>query len=327
MPFLPLDAPACAGAFQLVATIGPASVSLAPQLAAAGATAFRLNASHLDASGLSDALDRLRREIPQAPIVVDLQGAKMRLALASARAVNDRELVRFSAAPGPDVHVPHPELFEQARAGDVLSADDGRVRFEVERAGAGAIDARALNAGVLRPRKGVNLERHPVRLSGLTALDAQACSLAVRGGASALAFSFMLDGTEAAWLRHAAPGCGVVGKVERQEAVDHLDDIAASADAVWICRGDLGAQLGPATLARTVATLEPGRYRVPVLMAGQVLEHLTRHPEPTRSEVCHLFDLVARGFAGIVLSDETAIGDDPAHAVATAAGLLASFRS
>ncbi len=146
-------------------------------------------------------------------------------------------------------------------------------------------------------------------------------------GAAALAFSFMFDGTEAAWLRHAAPGCGVVGKVERQEALDSLDDIAASVDAVWICRGDLGAQLGPAALARGVAALDPVRVPVPVLMAGQVLEHLTRHAQPTRSEVCHLFDLVARGFAGIVLSDETAIGDDPVHAVATAADLLASFRS
>ena len=62
-------------------------------------------------------------------------------------------------------------------------------------------------------------------------------------------------------------------------------------------------------------------------MAGQVLEHLTRHGQPTRSEVCHLFDLTARGFAGIVLSDETAIGRDPVHAVAAAASLLASFRS
>jgi len=327
MPFLPLDAPARAGAFQLVATIGPASASLAPQLAAAGATAFRLNASHLDASGLSDALDRLARECPEAPIVVDLQGAKMRLALPCAREVSTGELVRFTPAPGGDVHVPHPELFEQGRAGDVLSADDGSVRFDVERACGGVIDARALNAGVLRPRAGVNLERHPVRLAGLTALDAQACRLAIDGGAAALAFSFMLDGTEAAWLRHAAPGCRVVGKVERREAVDHLHDIAGRVDAVWICRGDLGAQLGPAALARFVAALDPARVPVPVLMAGQVLEHLTRHEQPTRSEVCHLFDLVARGFAGIVLSDETAIGDDPVHAVATAAGLLASFRS
>ncbi len=327
MPFLPLDAPASAGAFQLVATIGPASTSLAPQLAAAGATAFRLNASHLDPSELSDALGQLTRDCPEAPVVVDLQGAKMRLALPCPREVGRNERVRFTPAPGGDVQVPHPELFEQARDGDVLSADDGRVRFDIERAGAGVVEARALNAGVLRPRTGVNLERHPVRLAGLTAVDAQACRLAVHGGAAALAFSFMLDGTEAAWLRQAAPGCRVVGKVERQEALDHLDDIAARVDAVWICRGDLGAQLGPAALARRVAALDPARVPAPTLMAGQVLEHLTRHAQPTRSEVCHLFDLVARGFAGIVLSDETAIGDDPVQAVATAADLLASFRS
>jgi pyruvate kinase len=327
MPFLPLDAPASAGAFQLIATIGPASASVAPQLAAAGATAFRLNASHLDASELSDTLGRLRRECPGAPVVVDLQGAKMRLALPSAHEVGDGARVRFSPTPGGDLHVPHAELFEQARAGDVLTADDGRVRFDIERAGAGGIDARALSAGVLRPRAGVNLEPHPVRLSGLTAFDAQACRVAAQGGAAALAFSFMLDGTEAAWLRHAAPRCAVVGKIERREALDHLAAIADRVDAVWICRGDLGAQLGPAALARRVAAVDPALAPVPVLMAGQVLEHLTRHEQPTRSEVCHLFDLVARGFAGVVLSDETAIGDHPAHAVAEAASLLASFRS
>ena len=61
-------------------------------------------------------------------------------------------------------------------------------------------------------------------------------------------------------------------------------------------------------------------------MAGQVLEHLTEHAEPTRSEVCHLYDLLARGYAGIVLSDETAIGAHPARAVAQAAALVRAFR-
>jgi pyruvate kinase len=60
-------------------------------------------------------------------------------------------------------------------------------------------------------------------------------------------------------------------------------------------------------------------------MAGQVLEHLTASAEPTRSEVCHLFDLCERGYAGIVLSDETAVGHDPVNAVARARALLDSF--
>jgi pyruvate kinase len=75
-------------------------------------------------------------------------------------------------------------------------------------------------------------------------------------------------------------------------------------------------------MACAVHALDPKRFSVPVLMAGQVLEHLKRHRRPTRSEVCHLFDLRARGFAGIVLSDETAVGDDPVRATHWAARLL-----
>ena len=62
-------------------------------------------------------------------------------------------------------------------------------------------------------------------------------------------------------------------------------------------------------------------------MAGQVFEHLTRHASPTRSEVCHLHDLCVRGYAGIVLSDETAIGSSPVDAVRTARELLDAFLS
>ena len=327
MPFLPLDSPARAGFLQLVATLGPASFGRAADLAAAGATAFRLNASHLDHDELSAAISSIRQTCPDAPVIIDLQGAKMRIALPAPRDVASGDLITFSPGPESDVCVPHPELFVQARVGDTLSVDDGRVRFEVVGTGPQAIEARAIERGRLLPNKGLNVEQHPVRLDTLTDRDGAACRLAQRKAVPALAFSFMIDGAEADWVRAVAPASLVVGKVERAEAVSNLGTIATRVDAVWICRGDLGAQLGPGALARFVAAVEPSRLPVPVLMAGQVLEHLASHPEPTRSEVCHLFDLVARGYAGIVLSDETAIGRDPVQAISTAAGLLAAFRS
>ena len=140
-----------------------------------------------------------------------------------------------------------------------------------------------------------------------------------------LAFSFMKDGTEASWIRRHAPGCAVIGKVERKEAAQNVHRLASLVDALWICRGDLGAQLGSAALAQWISAYEPLAERCPVLMAGQVMEHLTLHSEPTRTEVCHLFDLVGRGYAGFVLSDETAIGKDPVQAVRTTRSLLAGF--
>ncbi len=319
--------PPGSGGLELVATIGPASQRVAASLAQAGATAFRLNASHLDRSALDDALSAARAASSITPVIVDLQGAKMRLDLDRPRSVATGERLRFALEPGTDVCLPHPEFYRQARAGDTLSVDDGRVRFEVVLVEPDTLEVRTLTPGTVLPRKGVNVEQHPIELEGLTQRDRDACAVAARHGIDRFAFSFMADGREAAWLRAAVPGCQVVGKIERREAAAQLSQVAAQVDALWICRGDLGAQIGPVALGRFVASVDPRHARVPVLMAGQVLEHLTAHRDPTQSEVCHLYDLVARGYAGIVLSDETAIGRDPVQAVRTAAELLASFRA
>ena len=57
----------------------------------------------------------------------------------------------------------------------------------------------------------------------------------------------------------------------------------------------------------------------PVFLAGQVLEHMSAHPVPTRSEISYLYDALQRGFQGLVLSDETAVGAYPLEACRTAA--------
>lgn len=326
MRLLPLDAPRAPGVFQIVATLGPASLAQPRDLAEAGATAFRINASHLSPAEVAAAVARAREAVPGVPMIVDLQGAKMRLGVFPERSVEVGDVVRFALAPaGAEIPLPHPEVFAAARPGDTLSCDDDRLGFHVREASVAYLDAVALRPGALRPRKGVNVVEHPVALRALPEHDRAVLAALPDPGAVAWAFSFMKDGAEAAWLRAAAPGARVVGKVEHPDAVANLSAIDAAVDAVWICRGDLGAQLGMAKLARFVAGVAPPLHRRPFLMAGQVLEHLTAHAEPTRSEVCHLHDLAARGFAGIVLSDETAIGRHPAHAVAQAASLLAAM--
>lgn len=310
---------------QLIATLGPASLPDPRAIADAGATAFRLNASHLTGDDLESALSAIQRTAPEIGVVVDLQGAKMRLGAMPPREVACGERLVFSLDGNGGVPLPHPEFFEQSRPGETISVDDGRVRFAVTSSGRGRLEATALEAGRLLPRKGVNLVEHPIELGTLTASDRAAVTTARAFGVNTFAFSFMSDGREAGWLKAIDPACRVVAKVERREATAAIAEIAGRVDAIWICRGDLGVQLGNAALARFVAALTPRALRVPVLMAGQVLEHLTQHRAPTRSEVCHLYDLLARGCAGLVLSDETAIGSAPAHAVRVAASLLAEL--
>jgi pyruvate kinase len=311
---------------QLVVTLGPASMDLAPALQRAGATHFRLNASHLSPAELGRSLERLRAALPEVPVVVDLQGAKMRLGGFEERAVRGGEKVSFSLVrgEGEGIPLPHPEIFRAVGKGQTITSDDGRMHFRVLDAGPERLETEALNEGVLRPRKGVNLLEHPVELEDLTQDDLQRMRVCEPWPDITFAYSFMTDGREAAWVRRRAPGCKVVGKVERRLATRNLHVLEKAVDTVWICRGDLGAQLGVTEMARFVASLQPSE-EPPYLMAGQVLEHLTRHKLPTRSELCHVHDLLARGYAGVVLSDETAIGADPLNAVEQAASMLAEY--
>jgi pyruvate kinase len=329
VPFLPLDAPSG----QLVVTVGPASFDLGGALARAGATAFRLNASHMSPGELAGAAAALRSAAPDCPLVFDLQGAKMRLGAFPPRPLRAGERVVFrsevpsgaAAAPGTaPVVLPHTELFRSVHPGETLSLDDDRLRLRVLEVGPGTLTAEARRDGTLLPRKGVNVLEHPIELDDLSPADRAHLSAVANLQRTAFAFSFMATGAEAQWLRRRGVAA-VIGKVERVEACRCLAPLARSVEVVWICRGDLGAQLGSAGLARFVARLLPRDLPVPVLMAGQVLQNLTHQATPTRSEVCHLFDLLERGYAGLVLSDETAVGSDPVGATAAAAELLAEL--
>jgi pyruvate kinase len=311
---------------QIVATIGPASWNLAAGLRDAGATAFRLNSSHLEVDELAEQAARICWALPELPLIVDLQGAKMRVGTFDQRSVRFGERIRFSLSPKTtEIPLPHQEIYAAVAEGDTLGCDDDRLRFRVTDASEDSLETVALHDGVLRPRKGVNILEHPVFLTDLSELDQSCLRFTKDLGKVGYAFSFMRDGTESEWIRRRAPNCAIAGKIERLEATRNIHRISDAVDAVWICRGDLGAQLGPGGMARWISGYDPGLESRPVLMAGQVLEHLTAHAVPTRSEVCHLFDLVNRRYSGFVLSDETAIGVDPVCVVRTLHSLLVEF--
>lgn len=309
----------------IVATIGPSSFSLARQLLEAGATGFRLNGSHMTSTELHSAVQRVRSDAPSARIVVDLQGAKMRLgSFEPVTVVLGTELEFTVDGEHDSISIPHPELFRVLEKEDVLRCDDDRLRFEVVVVQGTRFRARAMQPGVLRPRKGVALLDHPVALDDATASDIAQMQAVGEMENVAFACSYMADGTEAQWIRKRSEG-RVVGKIERLEAIRHLAEIEQQVDELWICRGDLGAQLGVSELARWLSFYNPRNQKIDVWIAGQVFEHLTSHSMPTRSEVCHYHDLLQRGYRGLVLSDETAIGIDPVNAVSQVAQLTREF--
>jgi len=319
--------------YDIVVTLGPSSNTEAQwtALLEAGASAFRLNTSHLSLPQLDDWLVRLETFLSalgaRPPLVLDLQGSKWRLGqfpacdLAAGQSV---ELVYALSAERPGVlPVPHPDFFQAAGvSSDELVLNDAKVRLARQAAGADWMTATVIQGGPLSSRKGITYAVSKYRQETLSETD-RAILARTRGLAGLrYALSYVKDAGELARYRaQVEPSAYVIAKVERPSAVDDALQIAASADELWLCRGDLGAELGLRAMAQAAHRFAAQVRSLPVraLLAGQVLEHLVEHPTPTRSEVCALHDALASGYAGFVLSDETAVGRDPAAACRAAA--------
>jgi len=158
-------------------------------------------------------------------------------------------------------------------------------------------------------------------LESPTAEDLRLLGAVCEAGVDAVAISFVRSAADVDRVRAAAgPDAPMlVAKIETQEAVDALEEVIAVSDGVMVARGDLGIRCALEDVPHyQKRIIETGvAYGRPVITATQMLESMVRAPTPTRAEVSDVANAVLDGSSALMLSGETAIGHDPAGAVAT----------
>jgi pyruvate kinase len=304
---------------KIVLTCGPASENDAIlQLMSRIADGFRLNVAHLDAASLERWLKKLvalREKCQrQFQIILDLQGAKVRIGRYPAvETVPER--VRLVAAEISDdpavIPVPSASVFAGTSAGDRLLLNDRRVIVRVTAKKSDCLLAEVEQNGPLASGKGLNSPDRVFEMARVTANDRAAILLSREIEQIAYAVSFVADGSEAGLFRPMTGAAPLIAKIEQREAFRHLDVINREFAELWLCRGDLGAEAGLkqlGTLQRQFVAAMGNCEAKPALLAGEVLGSMVRMPIPGRAEVVQLDDAMHCGFAGIVLSDETACG-------------------
>ena len=91
--------------------------------------------------------------------------------------------------------------------------------------------------------------------------------------------------------QHGAPHIKIVAKIENEEGIKNIDEIAKASDIVMVARGDLGTELSVENipvyqLDIIKATKEHNKK---VIVATEMLESMTHNPSPTRAEVNDVF--------------------------------------
>ena len=317
---------------KIVATLGPASSSpeMLEKLFLAGVDVFLINMSHTahdllrELHGNIRAVEaKLKRPIG---ILADLQGPKIRIGTFAEKEVKisagDTFVFDTDKTPGDAtrVHLPHPEIFASAQAGDNLLLNDGRLRVEIVKAEADKLTTRVIFGGILSNRKGVNLPDTVIPIPALTEKDRADLEAAASVGVDWIALSFVQRADDVAEARKLVSGrAGVMAKIEKPAALPVLDEILEIADGLMVARGDLGVELPLETVPgkQKLITRAARRAGKPVIVATQMLESMIVEPVPTRAEVSDVATAVYEGADAIMLSAESATGAWPDKAVAT----------
>lgn len=304
---------------KIVATLGPASASDegVRALVEAGAAVFRLNCSHLTTEGLGDSIALVRRAAPFAAVLVDVQGPKMRYVGAERNLVEGEEAEFSFAELGLD------DLVNGAgglsiNPGQRLLLHDGRISTRIVSANEVSLRVRVVDGGVLKRGKGVNLPDTSISGDLLSEKDKSDIAVARREGVEIVAVSFVQSARDVQQVRRLFGSAGlVIAKIERPQALADLDGILEACDGVMAARGDLGVEIPyedvpPVQRRLARRAIETGRISI---CATEMLESMISSTRPTRAEVADVSAAVRDGFDAVMLSGETAIGDDPAGAV------------
>lgn len=315
---------------KIVATLGPASWDRETlvDLVRAGIDVARLNLSHGSPDEWARAV-RTAREVANAEgrclaLLADLQGPRIRVgALAAPRALaaGDRVVLvpeEEGSRAGEEIPVTYAGLAEELAPGNRILMDDGLVELEVARVEPPRLHCRVVVGGTVRGGKGINLPGVALRVPSLTEKDLGDLETAVELEVDYVALSFVRRGEDVRELRKRLPDdLLIVAKIEKDAALENLEEILEAADAIMVARGDLGTELPfeRVPLAqKEMIRLANARQR-PVITATQMLESMVEHPRPTRAEVSDVANAVLDGTDAVMLSAETATGRHPVRAV------------
>jgi pyruvate kinase len=331
---------------KILATLGPASrdPAVIKALIAAGANGVRINMSHgtreektEDIRAARAAAEALKRPLA---VLVDLSGPKIRTRqLKNGQPVILKAgatlILTTRAVEGDSTQVPinYSDLPKVVQPGKKILLDDGAIELLVESTTETDVVCRVINGGVLGERKGINLPGVSLPIDSLTEKDIEDLNWAVAQDADYIALSFVRRAEDCvrakSLIKKAGGRAPLVAKIEKAEAIDHLDEIIAAADAIMVARGDLGVEtsveLVPVYQKRIIEkSVLAGKM---VITATQMLQSMVTNPRPTRAEASDVANAVWDGTDAVMLSNETASGLYPIPAVETMSRIIESAES
>jgi pyruvate kinase len=326
---------------KILATLGPSSddVKTIEGLIKAGANMFRLNFSHGSHEYHSQTLKNIKMAMSNLKTTVgvlqDISGPKVRIGdLQKPFELNRGDEITFVKE---DIvgykqdekkyvaSINYPELLDKVKEGEFIYLYDGTVRAKVVQTGE-KIVAQIQNQGLLNSRKGVNFPNTVIDINVITKKDEKDIAWGIENKIDYFAISFVQNATDMQSARKLLKDYSgkLIAKIEKFDAVENIDEILEASDGLMVARGDLGIEVPYYEVPTIQKELikKANLAAKPVITATQMLLSMTQNERATRAEISDVANAVLDGTDMVMLSEESAIGDDPVNVVETMSNII-----
>ena len=301
-----------------------------------GMTGIRINLSHVMLTDCADSIKRIQNAASRCgitpKILIDMQGPELRIGDLK-EPMDLRE--------GDKVLIPlEPMILRMISPGQEVLLDDGRILAEVVACEDKAVALKILRGGILKSRKsiaiaGANIDDIPA----LTDTDRENLKHAAEYGITGVMQPFVRSAEDLKELRQALDEATVTNthnsgtngiaensntgeisiyaKIENMSGVENLTSFFPYADEIIIARGDLGNAMPlwelPGVQKKIAKTCR--EHKMPFMVVTQMLSSMEHSKVPTRAEVSDIYNAVMDGAASVMVTGETAIGDNPVDVI------------
>ena len=320
---------------KIIATLGPATNSkeMIERLIKSGVDVLRVNfshADHKDVKRIVNDVNVIRKKLNNhVTLLADLQGPKIRIGeVIENRELKKNEKISFTTNKSivnknNIIEINYPSFAKDVKSGDKVLIDDGKIIFKAISSNKNdVVEAKVIQEGVLKSRKGVNLPNTKISQPALTKKDIRDAIFALNNSFDWIALSFVRSKKDILELKELiSKNCDhhipIISKIEKPEAIKKMDEIIKVSNGVMVARGDLGIEI-PAEevpLNQKMLVTKCKKAGIPIVIATQMMESMIDSLTPSRAEVNDVANSVMDGADGIMLSGETSVGKYPCEVV------------
>ena len=319
---------------KIIATIGKENddLKLIENMIIEGVDVFRINLSYTDLEICDSLIEKIKKSEKKTSkivgIMLDLDGPSIRIDKLKENEVyleENKEIRIYNyhvVCNNTQISTNCNNLSSLVNINDIISIGYGDVKLKVIEINDDNFLCKIVDSGLIKSNQVLHVENSYLKLPFISSKDKKSILYAIKNNIDFLALSYVRDEQDILevvdmLIEQENDHIELISKIETNEAYENIEEILKVSDGVMVSRGDLGVNISLEKLPMyQKEILKIARdYEKIGLVSTNFLKSMVHEKTPSRGEVLDIYNTVFDNADGLVLTDETTIGENALESI------------